>query len=178
MNEDLPAAKPQKSPAPNTVAGRWYLGFIGLFVALMGALFFGLMARSFLRAREMRTWPNVPCVILISEIAEKQHDENSAREYQQNLSYGYEWQGKAHTGDHLTLRNNPWSSKHDEVEERSKLYPVGMTTTCLVDPQNPDFSVLKADSLAPGYSIWFPTLFIIGGLGITIRSAIGPRVQR
>jgi len=114
-------------------------------------------------------------VILTSEVEERHHDENSAPEYRQNLAYGYEWQGQAHTGTHLTLRDNPWSSKHDLVEERTKLYSVGMSTTCLVDPQHPDFSVLKPDSLAPGYSIWFPSLFIIGGLGISIRAALGEK---
>lgn len=181
MTEDLPAAKPEKTTAPGSAAGRWYLGILGFSIALIGLLFFGLMARSYLRAREMRTWPSAPCVILTSELEERQHDENSAREYRHNLSYGYEWQGKAHTGDHLTLRGNPWSSKRGLAEDRVKLYPVGMNTTCLIDPKNPDFSVLKPDSLAPGYSIWFPALFIIGGFGITLRAAIGtkssPRIR-
>jgi hypothetical protein len=30
--------------------------------------------------------------------------------------------------------------------------------------------VLRPDSLAPGYSIWFPSLFVIGGLGIAVRA--------
>jgi hypothetical protein len=45
-----------------------------------------------------------------------------------------------------------------------------MRTTCRVDPANPDFAVLKPDSLAPGYSIWFPALFVIGGPGIAVRA--------
>jgi hypothetical protein len=45
-----------------------------------------------------------------------------------------------------------------------------MPTTCRVNPHDPDFAVLKPDSLAPGYSIWFPALFVIGGLGMTVRA--------
>ncbi|NJM39034.1 MAG: DUF3592 domain-containing protein [Akkermansiaceae bacterium] len=153
-------------------AGRWYLIFLGLAVALIGGLFVFLMGRSFLRAREMRNWPETPCVIISSEIRERQHDENSPREFQANLSFGYEWQGQPRTGDRLTLRGNPWSSKRKLAEERAAAYPLGKQTTCRVSPENPDFAVLKTDSLAPGYSIWFPALFVVGGLGITIRAAL------
>jgi hypothetical protein len=44
-----------------------------------------------------------------------------------------------------------------------------------VNPAEPSFAILKTDSLAPGYSIWFPALFVVGGLGITFRAALGKR---
>ena len=157
-------------------AGRWYLAILGLTLALIGGVFVWLMARSFLRGREMRTWPEVACVILSSEVAERRNDENSPPEFRQDLSFGYTWQGEARTGDHLTLRGSPWSSNRSLAEARTAQYPLGTATTCFVDPAAPDFAVLKTDSLAPGYSIWFPALFVIGGLGITIRAAVGSRV--
>ena len=145
---------------------------IGLIIALLGGLFFWLMARSFLRAWEMRKWPEVACVILSSEVAERRNDENSAREFRHDLTYGYQWKGIARTGDHLTLRGSPWSSKQELVQARAEEYPVGSHTICHLDPSNPEMTVLKNDSLAPGYSIWFPALFVVGGLGITLRAAI------
>ncbi len=123
----------------------------------------------------MRAWPEVACVILTSEVREKRHDENSPPEFRQDLSFGYTWKGQARTGDHLTLRGSPWSSNRGLVEARTAEYPAGMATTCHVNPAAPDFAVLKIDSLAPGYSIWFPALFVIGGLGITLRAAVGKR---
>lgn len=123
----------------------------------------------------MRTWPEVACTILSSEVEERQHDENSPPEFRHDLSFGYVWNGEAQTGDHLTLRGSPWSSKHDLVEERAAAYSVGKTTACYVNPNNPKFAVLKLDSLAPGYSIWFPALFVVGGLGITFRAMVGRR---
>ncbi len=93
-------------------------------------------------------------------------------EFRQNLSFGYEWQGTVHTGNHLTLRGSPWSSKRELAEARTAEFPVGKTTTCRVNPLKPQFAVLKPDSLAPGYSIWFPALFVVGGLGISIRAAV------
>jgi hypothetical protein len=165
----------RRQPLPANRAGRWYLVVLGLSLALIGGVFVWLMARSYLRAREMRSWPEVPCVILSSELEERRHDENSPLEFRHDLSFGYEWQDQPRTGDHLTLRGNPWSSKRKLMESRLNEYPAGKTTTCRVDPSNPDFAVLKPDSLAPGYSIWFPGLFVIGGFGIVFRALFGIR---
>ena len=160
----------QHHPSANT-AGRWYLAILGLVLAGLGVVFVWLMGRSFLRAYQMRSWPEVGCVILSSEVEERRHDESSAAEFRQDLSFGYEWQGSAHTGDHLTLRGSPWSSNRELVEARVAEYPVGKNTLCHVNPADPDFAVLTNDSLAPGYSIWFPALFVVGGIGITFRAA-------
>lgn len=163
-----PAARP--TARPSSTAGRNYLIFIGLMIALLGSLFVALMARSFFRAKAMREWPEVACVILTSEVEERRHDQNSATEFRQDLSYGYVWQGVAYTSDRLSLRGSPWSSRRALVEERVASYPVGQKTTCWVNPADANFATLKPDSLAPGYSIWFPALFVIGGLRITYRA--------
>jgi Protein of unknown function (DUF3592) len=169
-----PAASPPQRRQGSGQGGRWFLVGLGLVVALIGALFVTLLGRSFLRAREMRTWPEVPCVILTSEIEERVHDPQSPTEYRHVLSFGYEWQGEARTGDRLSLRGSPWSSKQGLVGKRAAEFPTGKRTTCRVNPGDPDFAVLKPDSLAPGYSIWFPGLFVIGGLGIALRALISP----
>jgi Protein of unknown function (DUF3592) len=175
VTADTPSSQSSKSTPVTGNAGRWYLFILGLVLALIGGLFVGLMARSFMRAREMRTWPEVACVILSSEIEERQHDENSPLEFRQNLSFGYEWNGQTHTGDRLTLRGSPWSSKRALAEQRVAEYPVGKTTTCRINPADSNFAVIKPDSLAPGYSIWFPALFVVGGLGISFRSLVRKR---
>ncbi len=159
-------------------AGRWFLAGIGMTIALLGVLFVWLMGRSYLRAREMRSWPEAPCVILSSEIEERLHDPQSPREYRLNVSFGYEWKGQPKTGDHLSLRGSPWSSKRELAEKRAAEFPSGTSTTCRIDPKNPDFAVLKPDSLAPGYSIWFPGLFVVGGLGIAARAMVSGKQTR
>jgi hypothetical protein len=167
--------KPIRKPTPSAAAnGRWFLVLLGLAVAALGVIFVWLLGKSFLRAKEMRTWPQVECIILSSEIEERRNDPNARREFRHNLIFGYEWNGEARTGNQLTLRGSPWSSRQAEVVKRHREYPVGKKTTCIVDPTNQNFAVLKPDSLAPGYSIWFPTLFVIGGLGISIRALRSP----
>jgi hypothetical protein len=157
---------------PPTSGGRWFLAATGIVTALIGALFVWLMARSFIRAREMHAWPEVECVILGNTIEERVHDPQSPREFRVDVEFGYEWQGAPRTGDHLTPRGNPWTSKRDLAEKRAAEYPPGKKTTCRVNPRDPDFAVLKPDSLAPGYSIWFPALFVIGGLGMAVRAVL------
>lgn len=169
MNQAPTATRHAPRP-PSTAGGRLFLVLLGLTLALLGGFFVWLLGRSFLRARAMRAWPEVSCVILSSEIEERVHDPQSPPEYRLDLGFGYEWQGVPRTGDHLSMRGSPWSSQHDEVEKQMAEYPAGMSSTCRVNPANPDFAVLKPDSLAPGYSIWFPGLFVIGGLGIAIRA--------
>ncbi len=169
MTSTPPSSAARRNPPPSR-GGRWFLVGIGLATAMIGALFVWLMARSYLRAREMHAWPEVECVILSSHIEERVHDPQSPREYRVNVQFGYEWQGEARTGDRLTLRGNPWTSKRNLADKRAAEYPPGKTTTCRVHPQQADFAVLKPDSLAPGYSIWFPSLFVIGGLGMAVRA--------
>lgn len=155
---------------PSPLAGRIFLIAIGLSVALLGGLFVWLMGRSFLRAKEMRSWPQVPCIILTSETDQRKNDPDSPTEYRQLISFGYEWKGEAYTADHLGLRGSPWTSKQNLSEKRAAEFTVGMKTTCFVNPAEPTAAYLKPDSLAPGYSIWFPALFVVGGLGICIST--------
>ena len=158
-----------------TRGGRWFMAFIGFSLALIGALFVYLMARSYIRAKEMRGWPKTPCVILQSELEERRHDPNSPAEFRHQLSFGYEWQNQRLIGEKVTLRGNPWTNKRNLAEQRLAEFPVGMNTECFVNPKNPQLAVLKPDSLAPGYSIWFPGLFMIAGLGIGLNALIRTR---
>lgn len=161
---------PRPSVTPAAASGRWFLALLGLSIALVGAVFVFLMARSFLRALEMRDWPRVECVILISEVTEWKHDEFSATQYRHDITYGYTWNGEALTSGRIGLRGNPWSSSREKAAKSVAAYPPCTTATCLVNPAEPSIAVLKPDSLAPGYSIWFPGLFVVGGLGIAVRA--------
>lgn len=169
------------NPQPaSQFASRLFLGAIGLSLAVIGGVFVWLMARSFLRAEAMRSWPEVPCEILVSEIEERKHDSQSPMEFRHVVSYGYVWQGEPMTGDRISLRGSPWTSKRQLAEERAAEFPVGKSTHCRVDPARPELAVLKTDSLAPGYSIWFPGLFLVAGIGITVSALRnkGCRVQQ
>jgi len=46
---------------------------------------------------------------------------------------------------------------------------------CFVNPTAPDEAVLKRGSRGALFSIWFPLLFVVGGLGVAINALRAPR---
>jgi hypothetical protein len=143
-----------------------FLLLLGLVIAAMGAVFTSLMWDSYRRAAEMRAWPQTEAVILASELEERLHDDFSPKEYRLRILYGYEWEGERKTGEQWSSRGNPWSNKREVPARQLERFPAGARSTVYINPENPDFTVLQPDSKAAGYSIWFPALFVIGGVGI------------
>lgn len=149
-------------------SGTLYLVIIGLALALLGGVFVYLLGHSYLEAKETRQWAETPCLILESGVEERKLGENVATEYRHKLLYGYEFDNAPYTGEHEKRRENPWSKDPEAAEEQIEKYPEGSQQICFVNPKNPAVSVLAHDSKAAGYSIWFPGLFVVGGLGIVV----------
>jgi hypothetical protein len=147
-----------------------FLVMLGLVIAGVGGLFTWLMGMSYMRAVEQRTWPQVEGVVLSSEIEKYKHDDFSPMEYRMNILYGYEWKGESRTGERYGFRGNPKYNKRNKIAGLVAASPVGKKITVYVNPADVNFTMLKPDSKAAGYSIWFPMLFVIGGLGIALRA--------
>jgi hypothetical protein len=151
-----------------SIGSRVYLSSVGLVLAAAGGLFFALMWRSFQRARAVEHWPVVPCMILSSGEEERQVDPNSGVERRFAVLFGYEWKGQPYESDLVRLRGSGWSSKEDVVEAYVAKYPEGSQQECHVNPEDPGKAVLEKESKAPGYSLWFPGIFVVGGLGMVV----------
>lgn len=147
-----------------------FLVMLGLVIAGVGGLFTVLLGMSYMRAVDQRAWPQVEGVVLSSEMEEYKHDEFSPMEYRLKILYGYVWKNESKTGERYGFRGNPKYNKRDKIEDLVEAYPVGKKTMVYVNPADVNFTMLKPDSKAAGYSIWFPMLFVIGGLGIAIRA--------
>jgi len=147
-----------------------FLILLGLSVSAIGGLFTVLMWKSYERAVEQRSWPQVDGLVLSSELEEWRHDEFSQKEYRLKILYGYEWEGEARTSERYDFRGNPNYNKRNKVEAMAGKFPAGSRTKVYVNPADPDFAMLKPDSKAAGYSIWFPMLFVVGGLGVALRA--------
>lgn len=152
---------PQRS-----TGSRVYLTLIGLALAFAGATFSALMWRSYQRARTVAEWPQVPCIILKSEVEERRVDPNSTAERRFAVLFGYEWDGVPRESELLKLRGSMWTGKEAVVRSLVERYPEGSRQQCRVNPADPAVAVLEPESKAPGYSLWFPLLFVVGGLGI------------
>jgi hypothetical protein len=165
------AAETYCFPSPMK-ASTVFLVIFGLITVGIGGLFTALMWDSYQRASAMHAWPQTEALILSSEIEERKHDEYSAKEYRVKLLYGYEWKGEAKTGELIVARGNPWAKERARAERQLENFPEGLKTMAFVNPAQPDFAVLKPDTKAAGYSIWFPLLFVVGGLGIVVRAIV------
>ena len=147
-----------------------FLVSLGLCISAAGGIFTFLMWQSYERAVDQNGWPQVEAVVLSSEVEEWLHDEFSPREYRLKILYGYEWEEEAKTGERYGFRGNPYYNKRNKVAALVEDFPTGKKIRIFINPENPDFTIIKPDSKAPGYSIWFPLLFVVGGLGISGRA--------
>jgi Protein of unknown function (DUF3592) len=149
----------------SSLSGRLWLASLGLFLALAGIAFTWVLWTAWQRAEETRRWVPTPCLIISSRLAREQPTPNSNPAYRAEVRYSYTYTGKVLTGTLIKRVNSP--TQHEDVA-RKKLedYPVGAELTCFVNPEHPDQAILKHDTRAALYSIWFPGLFVIGGLGM------------
>ena len=161
-----------------TRAGKAYLFGIGLLIFLAGGVFFALMGRSYERGREMAQWPTTEALIMLSEVEERQIGPEVAPDYRFKVLFGYEVEGKPLTSSLWALRGSPWSSAPERAEAIVAKYPVGAKVICRYDPQQPQTAVLKTETEAVGYAIWFPGIFVVGGLGIMLRVVFAGRRRR
>ncbi len=129
-----------------------------------------LMWKSYQRAVEQHAWPQVDGVVLSAEVEEWKEHEFTPLEYRLNLLYGYQWEGERKTSSRFDFRGNPKYNKRDKIDSLVEKFPEGKKIRVYVNPADADFAMLKPDSKAAGYSIWFPMLFVVGGLGIVMRA--------
>lgn len=157
-------------------AGALYLFCIGLFLTALGAGFFWLMFKSFGNASDTRKWVETPCLIIVSESKPRSID-GIVKEYQWQVSYKFQFKGEDLISDKYKPRGQRWRKSVDKVKPMIQEYPVGSQTVCYVnpervaDPETPQQAydaILAHDTKAAGYTLWFPALFSIGGIGICV----------
>ncbi len=150
----------------NPAAGRRWLAAMGVFLALAGLLFTWVLWRAYTRAAETRSWAETPCVIVGSRVVSERPTPNSNMAHRAEIRYAYEFGGQSRTG--TRVKRVEGATAH---EERARAvvadYPPGARTVCHVNPDNPEEAILRHGSRAALYSIWFPLLFVAGGIGMT-----------
>lgn len=146
-------------------AGNIYLVFLAICLIAIGGFFMWIMWASFKRANETRKWDTVPCVI-IESFKNQRTIPNRNTEYQWRGKYEFEYKEQMWVGTKLESRGSKWSSKEEKVDNLATKYKVGLKTLCFVNPEFPEEAILKHDSKGAGYSIWFPGIFVLGGVGM------------
>lgn len=157
-------------------AGSIYLAGIGLAVALVGAVFVYLLWSSFAQAKATREWQETPCLVILSKVNERSA-KNISKEFSWNVEYIYDFNGESYSSKFHTPRAAKWSSAKKSVDALIEQYPEGEKSICFVNPKVPSQAILKHDSKGAGYSIWFPMLFVVGGLGIALSALRGLKLK-
>lgn len=138
---------------------------MGLFLAAAGLLFTWVLWTSWQRAEETRRWVPTPCRIISSQVVSERPTPHSNLAHQAEVRYAFTFEGKSLTGTHIK-RVDSVSQHEENARKKLEEYPVGLETNCYVNPAQPQQTVLVHDSRAALYSIWFPLLFVFGGLGM------------
>ena len=139
---------------------------LGLLLASAGAFFCVYLWKDYQATRETDHWVETPCEILASTVDENGLTQHGSTRFQLEVRYRYLWDGRSMVGDKVKPHRPIASSHRKMVAEHLEKYPVGLQTTCFVNPDAPEEAVLKLDTKAALYSIWFPALFVVGGVGI------------
>ena len=150
------------------LAQRIFLFILGFFTLLIGSFFTWIMAQSYLNARETRTWTSVPAKLTVAEIDNRQIGEHVPVDYAVKVRYSYAFEGEKYESGLLTPRGQKWAKEREKAEYELRDLKAGQRTECWVNPQDPKIAILRHDTKAAGYSIWFPLLFVIGGGGVMI----------
>jgi hypothetical protein len=159
-------------------AGAIYLFGIGLFLFFLGAGFCWLLAKSYGNASDTRKWLETPCLIIRSDLG-KRSELNISPEYRWEVAFKYQFEGEDNISETYKPRGQRWRNSIEKVKPMLEQFPVDKKTICFVnpekptDPSKPRQAILAHDTKAAGYSIWFPALFSIGGIGIMVGAIRG-----
>jgi len=154
---------------PKTHAGAFYLMFIGLLLLAMGGIFTALLAGHFNNAVASRKWTPTEAHIVLSEL-DKRQISGSPIEYKWEVMYSYTINNISYVSDKYKSGGSRWKKTSKDADELISQYPVGKQLTCYVNPANNEEAIMAHSTKAAGYSIWFPLVFAVGGLGIIISA--------
>jgi hypothetical protein len=150
---------------------------MGLFIAAAGAFFIWFLWKNFDVGQEMDVWIETPCEIVAATIDGSQINQHFETDYEFQVSYRYEFGGETFLSDQVKSKRVS-SGDRRKMEKWESQYPTGSIAVCYVNPQEPAEAVLERDTKASIYSIWFPGVFVIGGLGIAISGLLGGRQKK
>jgi hypothetical protein len=131
-----------------------------LFLAA-GVFFEIVTIREFGRVLGQRSWRKIPCTITCGEVQEEGRGE---RPFVFITGYTYEHQGRSHEGS-VYRRSYKGSETYSDAQKIARRYPVGLSLSCYVNPDDPTQAVLERESLAIGLFVLLPLVFVLIGAG-------------
>jgi Protein of unknown function (DUF3592) len=155
----------------NDILGRLWKTGMGLTLMAVGGVFVLYLWNSYKRAAALDDWIPVTGEILRAEVVKDGLNQRGMTKYLASVRYEYTFEGTRYDGDRLA-RLPVTGSDPAKLAKRIKPYQVGEATLLYVNPAAPAESMLKKDTKAALYSIWFPCLFVIGGAGMVVSALL------
>ena len=152
---------------------RIFLVGLGLLIAAIGGLFCYWLGKGFVKVLAVEKWPEVHCVILKSAVTEFKPVPNVAPRYRLDVDYMYEWNGQTLHSDRVRSRVRTTTDRAKALSWQ-EAHMTGSESVCYVNPEDPSFAILEKDSRAVVYTIWFPGLFVVAGLGMVVQAIRRP----
>jgi hypothetical protein len=144
---------------------------MGIALVAVGSVFVQYLWNSYLRAAKMDDWVAVPCRIESIGVNDSERNQRGMPKYVLELAYRYEFNGHDYIGNRLK-RLPTEASDPRKLKGTLETYAAGTETICHLDPDAPELVVLKKDSKAALYTLWFPCLFVVGGIGIVVSALL------
>ena len=142
---------------------------LGLVIAMIGGMFCFWMARAYLRVKAVDAWPEAHCMMLKSEVVEFRPVPNVAPRYRLDVDYFYTFNDKTYHSGKVRSRVRVTTDRK-KAEDWQSAHEAGSESVCFVNPADPADAILEKESKAVGYTIWFPALFVVGGLGMAVQA--------
>jgi hypothetical protein len=153
------------------------IGYLGVFVTLVGAALAGWGAISYRAARASESWTVTPGRITANDIRYQAAGAGKSRyaHFVPIVRYAYSVNSSEHEGG--TLRYGMAGTRtREEAEAILTPYPVGSETSVRYDPLHPERSVLEAGLAGSGAMI--VASLIIGALLIAFGASIVVRAMQ
>lgn len=153
--------------------GRTWIFLMGVGLASAGGFFCWWLWAAWERARLMDSWLEVKAEVVSSKVIPYRFNEFSEPEFVPEIRYRYLRLGQTYEGGQI--RRVPVRSASEEQARRwVKRFPQGREVLAYVNPRDPDQVVLKKNSKAALYAIWFPALFVALGLRMSWKALLSP----
>jgi hypothetical protein len=130
-----------------------------------------LLIRPTLKVVAARTWNEVPCRILASEV--RSHRDDDGPTYRVDIFYEYQVNGQRYWSSRYHFLTGS-SSGYEGKRALVRRYPAGTTRSCFVNPANPDEAVLHRGFTPMMLAGLIPLVFLVVGAGGMIYSRRSP----
>lgn len=150
----------RRATSGNNPPGCLALFFLVFAVVGAGILWF-LLLRPVGKVAAARSWPPVPCTVIESRVDESHSDDGTTYRALVIASYPH---GGAEYRAPYDFSGSVYSSGYNGKAEMVARYPVGLQTTCYVNPEDPTESVISRDLSGSYFFGLFGLLFFLPGV--------------